>query len=841
MDNNNKNAKTLNIIGVAASILSFALYLILRNKTEIRRGDFFDEGGVFLINYMITIIYSITVISNNTIKNRFWQLSMIDRRQIMYMVTLFSISAFTLNLSIPIFNRFTAWLDTYLLIMFLPLFILGHSKTPQFLKYIAYFLMGLGTVMSLYFAIYLLPMFVVMIIGAIFFGLGLHLIAPHLLLLTYIVQFRKEKSGRTGLVLYLSGIILPLIVFSFYMNKWHDAKMNLHKASASIITQANSTLPTWVILSQNLSSDPFSEKIIMGELRYDTPQRHWDSFGFPSNSFSEIKEHDPMVFMSMAFLGDLPIDRNDRIKVLESKFDSRHLSYRKFWTGRDLSTTEVLTNLDVFPDYRMAYLEKYITIQNHNSWAQNQQEALYTFYLPEGSVATSLSLWINGREEKSRLTTRQKADSAYSEIVGRQRRDPALLHWQEGNRITVTVFPCTPAENRRFRVGFTMPLEKRGDELILKNVNFKGPWNNSSLETTAIRIHSQNGAKFLDLPSVFEQTGTNEYQYTGSYRSYWELRISDEGLSKNQFSFNGKSFSVKDHEPENEIFKAEKIYLDINKSWSKGDIEDVLEIIGDRPFYVVDVEPAKVTEENREYLIEQGLDKEFSLFPIHLIDDPRKSLIISKSSHLSPNLRDLKESVFGDSLKSYLEGMPESIPFYNIDNQVSPYIASLREFGIFHFSSGSIDELRDLISKNEFPEFSRDTNRIVIHESDMEIIMNKGEVKSKAPDHVMRLFAYNQINHLMGAHYFESDEYVTGELIDLANEAFVVSPISSLVVLETLQDYERFGIEENENSLQNAASGSSGAVPEPHEWALIILIGLTLLYLTYKRRMNTLN
>jgi hypothetical protein len=44
-----------------------------------------------------------------------------------------------------------------------------------------------------------------------------------------------------------------------------------------------------------------------------------------------------------------------------------------------------------------------------------------------------------------------------------------------------------------------------------------------------------------------------------------------------------------------------------------------------------------------------------------------------------------------------------------------------------------------------------------------------------------------------------------------------------LIVLETKEDYERFGIKDKANSLHNASKASSGAVPEPHEWALIII------------------
>ena len=62
------------------------------------------------------------------------------------------------------------------------------------------------------------------------------------------------------------------------------------------------------------------------------------------------------------------------------------------------------------------------------------------------------------------------------------------------------------------------------------------------------------------------------------------------------------------------------------------------------------------------------------------------------------------------------------------------------------------------------------------------------------------------------------------ELIDRAKEAYVVTPVSSLVTLETQKDYERFDIEApGKNSLKNASIKQSGAVPEPHEWVLIAI------------------
>jgi XrtN system VIT domain protein len=93
--------------------------------------------------------------------------------------------------------------------------------------------------------------------------------------------------------------------------------------------------------------------------------------------------------------------------------------------------------------------------------------------MPEGAVVTSLSLWINGNEEKAILTTKEKADSAYKTIVGAERRDPSVVHWQEGNSVSVRVFPVLPGESRKFKIGITAPLERVKGNCVMKTF-FKG-------------------------------------------------------------------------------------------------------------------------------------------------------------------------------------------------------------------------------------------------------------------------------------------------------------------------------------------------------------------------------
>ena len=90
-----------------------------------------------------------------------------------------------------------------------------------------------------------------------------------------------------------------------------------------------------------------------------------------------------------------------------------------------------------------------------------------------------------------------------------------------------------------------------------------------------------------------------------------------------------------------------------------------------------------------------------------------------------------------------------------------------------------------------------------------------------ASDHLLRLFAYNDIMRKVGSDYAKP-EALREDLVAAAKQANVVTPLSSLVVLETQQDYERFGITASKDSLKNASIHSSGAVPEPHEWLLIL-------------------
>jgi XrtN system VIT domain protein len=172
---------------------------------------------------------------------------------------------------------------------------------------------------------------------------------------------------------------------------------------------------------------------------------------------------------------------------------------------------------------------------------------------------------------------------------------------------------------------------------------------------------------------------------------------------------------------------------------------------------------------------------------------------------------------------------------YNLGNEVPMYIRSLREFRAFEFGSGNLEDMAALLTSNKFPHVVEDNNEVVLHDSQMKISRSKAVVnQSSAPDHIARLFAYNNIMRKVGSTYFTKD-YINDDLVAEASMAYVVSPVSSLVVLESAEDYERFDIKDTNESLHNAARKQSGAVPEPHEWALIGLFALFVMFVVVRK------
>ncbi|MBC7919724.1 MAG: XrtN system VIT domain-containing protein [Ferruginibacter sp.] len=823
-------------VGLALVGFSTALFTLpLIANVDVSRDNHF---GLFGVHFLLTAGYALTL----KIAGRFRLRGEAFDHNIgcvLLSLVLSLVSCYALNRDIPVFQPATPWLSAYLVVSCGAFVGFGfRGVLPRRGQLLLHFLLGAALVLLTYLAAYLLPLYGIALFGLLALGLGVHAFLP-LIGVVYLVRalVRTYAADRRAFAVALAGAGFPLLLAIPFLTAWGRAQQQIvHTYHQTALDVDRGALPDWVRVSQRLSDGWLTERILKTDLVYQTPKPGFEFWEMPDrNNFEDQRQHDPLVMIATRLFGRLPLEAAEKIKILEAAHDSRHHAQERLWTGSDLRTTSVATNVRLFPDVRLAYTEQTLRIRNTLTarWGR-PQEAIYTFHLPEGAAVTSLSLWINGREERGYLTTKGKATKAYRTIVGVESRDPSVVHWQEGNRVSVRVFPCTAAEDRRFKIGITAPLRLEKEQLVYSSVYFDGPTAAGAAGST--RVQLVGGSAGLALPAGFAQPESGVYTHEGDYGPDWTIRMNVPVARRQSFSFGGKTYQAEPYAPTYAPFDARTVYLDLNGSWTRREMDRVWELVRTKPTYVFDRQLTRLTEENREELFNRLSELRFSLFPFAEIREPATSLVIAKSTPNAPNLRDLKDSDFSHSLRTYLGRKPR-IRLYNLGRELSPYLKTLREFRVLEYDRGDVSDLADLLTKRRFTQTSESDQAVRIEASRMRVRESVQPIESapvgNAPDHLLRLFAYHDILRNIGPDYF-GDDYVNDALMRKAGLANVVSPVSSLIVLERAADYARFDITRSQNSLGNATAKSAGAVPEPHEWLLIALVAALAVYL----RMN---
>lgn len=814
------------VAGLGLIVLSTSLFLVpLIPFFEVSRENDF---GFFCLHFLMAIGYGATLFFNKRLRLN----DDTFQRNIGYVslsLVLDLVSCYALNRSFSVFQEATTWLSVYVIIACVTFIGFGFRDMLSRRGQLAlYFLLGMSLFLLTYLAIYLVPLYGFGLVGILALGLGLHAFFPLIsviylgcvLVRAYVIDKKAFQSATVG-------ILFPLLLAIPFLDMWKDIQEKItYTYNQTTLDVDDGTLPAWVRVSQRISDDWITERMLKTDLVYETPNQEFEFWGMPDRTnFEEQRLHDPLVMIASRVFGRLPLTREEKIKILEAAHDARHSAQERLWTGTDLRTANVTTNVRLFPESRIAYTEQTFNIHNTltSRWSR-PQEAIYTFHLPEGAVVTSLSLWINGKEEKGYLTTKGKAIKAYKTIVGVESRDPSVVHWQEGNEVSVRVFPCTPEEDRRFKVGITAPLRVAADKLVYSSIYFNGP--TAIGATESVRVQVQGNPVDVELPTSFTSPERGVHTREGDYWPDWEMSLPLLAAKSQAFSFEGRTYQTEPYAPAYAPFDALNVYLDLNNSWTKREMEQVWELVKTRQVYVFDRQLIRLTEENKDELFDRLGDLRFSLFPFYEIREPERSLVVSKSTLNAPNLRDLKDSDFSKNLRQHLNQKPQ-IRLYNLSRELSPYLKTLKEFRVLVVDQGDVPALTDLLNKRQFLQISEDDHTVVIEDSRMRIRESVGQSEtasvSNAPDHLLRLFAYNSILQNIGKDYFQED-YVNDELLKKAGQANVVSPVSSLIVLESVEDYQRFDISKSQNSLGNATAKSSGAVPEPHEWLLIALV-----------------
>ena len=819
------------------------LFLFVATSTTFR-GDWDLFSGTFLVNYTLFCSYTIVLMRYNRRQYgralRFGSL-----RHNLVWLFLFNLSAYSLNQTLTVFQDSTTWLCVFFALLHAAvlLFILFPKLTPGSVSYAAMVILGAGVVFNIYETIYCSPLYAITLFGFWFFGIALHSLVPALWVgMLCCLLYKKWRTDARYKAPAIAGMILPVLMVIFFTIRWNQVMHTIRTADA-----IESDLPAWVSSAQRIPDDWMTRRVLKSRLIYTTLRWEDDFTLFPNNmgNVSARREHDPFIAIA-SLLTDYPrFDLDTQLQLYKSIFGARHQTERRLWRGDNLVTDHVHTEVQLFPNERLAYMEKTIDIEfeaHEHTW-RRQQEAVYSFYLPPGATVTSASLWIEGREEKAYLTTTAKADSAYTSIVGVEQRDPLLIHWQPGNRISLRVFPVRADLPRRFKVGFTIPLNHENDRLSLRNVDFEGPNWRDARET--LRVFSHEPLPDVRVPFAW-QVEANAWTFTGNYQSDWLLDLAAPKRSFSAFGYNGHTYQLQSYRMQAVPIQPERYYLDLSRAWTAAELRAVQAALTANEIYIYQhSEWVRLREDNFGELTRVSTDLNYSLFPFHQLPESGHSIVLTKSNALTPTLDDLKGSVFASGLQASLERFELPVRVLELGDTPSLYLQGWSDLrGVQLWKLPESSNLRDWLANPQFPAYPEDTQTVFLPESGLQItrVATSNLSTRSASDHLMRLYAYNDILRRVGQNYYEREKtYVTDELIETAKEAYVVSPVSSLIVLETQEDYDRFQIKASKNSLKNASIEQSGSVPEPHEWALILLTGLFVIYLWSTKKFPSAN
>jgi XrtN system VIT domain protein len=816
-----KEGVQLSIIATLLSATFLAVSLISA-KNEINNLE-----SICFLSVIIEFIYGV-LLTVKLLKNKERYLHLVP-----FLFTNWFIGCFCTNIFINIFENLPIWVYVVTFLFCFSCFIIYNKNQSKKINAPAYLVNGITITLIFYYAVYLIPFSFFSVLGIFALGLGFYGLVPAIVLVihaaTLINLASENKKNLTIFALGIFSVLISLIGFTLLLNS--EAVSIRKNFTTKSFEKTNDELPNYILISQNLKPNYLNEILLKKNLVYMATDnffefRSFDSFG--NKQYNERKVHNPFYNIAYLMINDIEISTDDQISILKSNFGKRLETEEQLWSGEDLVTKNIKEDVKLFPKERLAYTEITMDITCKNeSWRTNQ-EAIYSFELPEGSVATSLSLWVNGNERKGVLTTKEKAHAAYKQIVGVESRDPSLMQWKEGNRVVVRVFPVSYNMPRTFKCGFTTPLKADNKNLTYNSIVIKGP--NLAKASTISRLQVNDNSKFdstkdFDLNGKFyinESTGLDDWQAT--------LAINKDTFS-NAFVWKDKAYQIQPIEKQHESFSPKEIILDLNSSWTPDEVRQLVSIPS-KKFYVIGFDSKEeINIGNCETLFSQYKNLQYSLIPLYKVSD--SSLVVTKCGTFSANFEELEGTKF---LKKTRENTKNrNLKVINISEDINPFWQTVKEQNHVEYSKLTLNECITSIRKNSFISVKTAENRVNVETSGISINENPivTGTKNTGINHIYRMYAFGKV--LTGHVAQEEDSLANNKYIYLAKDANIVTPVSSLIVLETDADYEQHGIEKNVGTLGNASINNDGSVPEPHEWLMIIL-GLSALLYYYKKQ-----
>lgn len=291
-----------------------------------------------------------------------------------------------------------------------------------------------------YFFIVFLPFLPLSVVLIIAIGIGILMLSPLVLFIIHIKELLKDykflKQHFTKYTLIGIAVIGFLITpIAMTLSYKHD-RVVLHEALNFVYApdydkkydiNKKSLKKTIDVISQNRSRN--SDFFMSRQIPYITPFFNWLVLDNLSLSNSKIKTIENIFFKSDPFKIQPERLRNAHVNISKISSKSTYNEEDKSWTS---------------------WIDLEITNANKNNFTS---EYATTIDLPNGCWINDYYLYVGDKKEMGILAEKKSAMWIFSQIRNIN-RDPGLLHYLTGNKVSFRVFPFAKNEIRKTGIQF---------------------------------------------------------------------------------------------------------------------------------------------------------------------------------------------------------------------------------------------------------------------------------------------------------------------------------------------------------------------------------------------------
>jgi hypothetical protein len=493
----------------------------------------------------------------------------------------------------------------------------------------------------------------------------------------------------------------------------------------------------------------------------------------------------------------------------------------------------------ILADDAAAYLEWTFEFSNRSS---QDREVRLQLALPPKAAVSRATLWIDGVEREAAYGGRGEVRAAYQSVV-RQARDPLLVTAKGPDRILAQAFPVPRNGGAiKFKIGITAPLDPAG--------------------STAHLVLPQIAERNFDLGESAAHTLWIESKH--------RLSTTAPGLVSHDVA--GGAFRIAGEITDHALSNSRKV---IEAAWDPSAAPTVSRL-GDGEIVEQAIEREMPAPPSAIMIVIDGSAHTKPAIPglLAALDalpaDAKAGLVIAGDAApelpLGPWTEDQK-SAASHVLRTaqFIGGQDNTSALAEAFNRLEPYdnalvlwmhgpqpvrftqgLAALERISrlkrlpkliFYDLEPGPNEALPDapwawsatVLPQTGSPEadikaflsklWRQDAMRVVRRA----VTDDKGE--RKGSDHIARLWANEQVLSLLGSRKTDGRT----DAVALASRYRLVTAVSGAVVLQTTQQYAQ-------NNLTPVAPGTVPTVPEPEEWALILVVCAAMSWLMVRKR-----